>query len=348
MPKQATLADIAKKSKVSVSTVSLVLRDRPGIPDETRQRVIDAANELGYAAKQRAVWSRMPQPSSKLSKLGLVLKAEHDQPPQANPFYSYVLGGIEEVCRRDHINLLYATIPVDANNVPVEIPHLLHEDRLDGLLLVGAFVGQELHDELRAKQVPVVLVDAYATPHRYDAVLSDNARGAYQAVTYLIENGHRHIGLVGTHPDSYPSVLQRRTAYERALQDHGIKKKYLADCSFETTQVARATRQLLEKNPQITALFGASDTVAITALNTAAAMGRRIPQDLSIIGFDDIDLAQNVSPPLTTMHVDKINMGRLAVQLLADRVQFPDSEKIITLLQPRLVERQSVMALLRR
>jgi LacI family transcriptional regulator len=270
---------------------------------------------------------------------------DQDQPPQANPFYSYVIGGIEEVCRRDHINLLYATIPVDANNVPVEIPHLLSQDKLDGLLLVGAFVGEALHQELRAKQVPVVLVDAYATPHRYDAVLSDNARGAYQAVSYLIENGHRHIGLIGTHPNSYPSVLQRRTAYERALHEHGIKKKYLADSSFEPSQVARATRQLLEKNPQITALFGASDTVAITALTTAASMGRRVPQDLSIIGFDDIDLAQNVTPPLTTMHVDKINMGRLAVQLLADRVQFPDSEKIITLLQPRLVERRSVMPL---
>jgi LacI family transcriptional regulator len=346
MPKQATLADIAKKSKVSVSTVSLVLRDRPGIPDETRQRVIDAANELGYAAKQRAVWSRMPQPASKLSKLGLVVKAERDQPPQADPFYSYVVGGIEEVCRRDHINLLYATIPVDSNNVPVEIPHLIQQDELDGLLLVGAFVGAELHEELRAKQVPVVLVDAYATPHRYDAVLSDNARGAHQAVTYLIENGHKHIGLVGTLPHAYPSILQRRTAYERALMEHGIKKRYFADSSSDAAQVARVTKTLLEKNPQITALFGASDTVAITALNTATAMGRRVPQDLSIIGFDDIELAQNVTPPLTTMHVDKINMGRLAVQLLSDRVQFPESEKIITLLQPRLVERQSVLALL--
>lgn len=342
MAKQATLADVAKKSKVSVSTVSLVLRDKPGIPDATRRRVVAAANALGYTAKHRSTMLQLQQPTNKLANLGLILKADHDLPPQANPFYSYVVAGIEETCRRNHINLMFATMSVDADNVPVEMPRLMEEDQIDGLLLVGAFVGEALNERLRAKQVPVVLVDAYAASNGYDAVLSDNGRGAYQAVSYLVEQGHKHIALVGTHPNAYPSFLQRRSAYVRALTDHNITKTYFADSNREPAEVERATRALLEKNPQVTALFGANDQVALTTMATAQAMGRRVPQDISVIGFDDIELASRVTPSLTTMHVDKVGMGRLAVQLLADRVQFPESEKITTLLQPRLIVRGSV------
>jgi LacI family transcriptional regulator len=342
MDKHATLADIAKKSRVSVSTVSLVLRDKPGIPTETRTRVLTAARSLGYTTRRRAGVSGAPRLARKLSTLGLILKADHDTQPRANPFYSHVVAGIEEACRRNHINLLYATMPVNTDNVPVEVPRLLEEDSVDGLLLVGAFVPDALNQLLHAQNAHVVLVDAYAAPNGYDAILSDNVRGAYEAVSYLIERGHRHIGLLGTHPNAYPSLQQRRAAYTRALQDHAIENKYFADSSFDRHDVIRATTTLLQENPQITALFGVNDEVAIAAMNAAQSLGRRIPEELSVIGFDDIDLAQHVMPPLTTMHVDKVGMGRLAVQLLADRIQFPESDRITTLLQPRLVERRSV------
>lgn len=342
MAKTATLTDIAKKSRVSVSTVSLVLRDRPGIPDKTRQRVIAAASALGYVKKPRVILGRTRQAHPKLSNLGLLLKADHGVPPQANPFYSYVLAGIEQACRRNHINLLYATVPVDADNVPVEMPRLLEEDTVDGLLLVGALVGDVMDQLLRAKHVPVVLVDAYAALEGYDAVLSDNARGAYQAMSYLIQRGHKHIALVGAHPNAYPSLQQRRDAYEHALSDFGIADRYYADTSVAGADVLRATAALLEQYPEITALFAVNDEAAIGAMTMAQRMGKRVPEDLSVVGFDDIEMAQNVLPPLTTMHVDKVGMGRIAVQLLADRVQFPGSETIMTLLQPRLIERASV------
>lgn len=347
MAKQATLADVAKKSRVSVSTVSLVLREKPGIPDATRRRVVAAANALGYAAKYRPALPQLQPPANKLANLGLILKADHDLPPQASPFYSHVIAGIEETCRRNHINLVFATMRVDADNAPVELPSLIKEEQLDGLLLVGVLVSEALHERLRARQAPVVLVDAYAAWNGYDAVLSDNARGAYQAVSYLVKQGHKHIALVGTHPYADPGFLQRRVGYERALADHGITSMYFADSTREPADVERATRTLLEKNPRVTALFGVNDEIALAAMATAQALGRRMPQDLSVIGFDNIEHASSVMPPLTTMHVDKAGMGRLAVQLLADRVQFPDSEKITTLLQPRLIERGSVLALLR-
>lgn len=345
MPKQATLADVAKKSKVSISTVSLVLRDKPGIPDATRRRVIAAANILGYAAKHRTAMLQLQPPANRLARLGLILKAERDEPLQANPFYSYVVAGIEEACRRNQINLMYATMLVDADNAPVEMPRLMEEAQIDGLLLVGVYVGETLNALLCAKEMPVVLVDAYAASNDYDAVLTDNARGMFQAVSYLVEQGHTQIGLVGTQPGAFPSFLQRRSAYARALAAHGIKQTYYADCGRELETIELATQSLLQKHPNVTALVAANDEVALAAMASAQAMGRRIPQDLSIVGFDDIDLAAGVSPPLTTMHVDRVGMGRLAVQLLADRVQFPESEKITILLRPRLVERETVAKL---
>lgn len=346
MPKSITLADIARKSKCSVSTVSLVLRDKPGIPDETRQRVLKAARALGYRAKNR----RVSQPAAgsqpgRLHNVGLILKSEPGIVPQANPFYSYVLAGIEEACRREKANLLLATMPVDDNNIPLDMPRLLSEDGVDGLLLVGAFVDETLLHVLHAAPLPVVLVDAYSKSNEYDSVESDNLRGAYEAVTYLIDHGHRHIALIAGRADAYPSVRERRAGYLQALRDHGVAETYIADCPLRVDCAFEATTALLQAHPQITALFGSNDEVSISAMRAAQALGRRLPEDLSVIGFDDIDLAQHVSPALTTMHVDKVAMGRLAVQLLQNRLQYPGTECVTSVLRPRLIERASVATL---
>ena len=193
------MPDIAQESGVSISTVSLVLRDKPGIPPETRQRVQKIAQQLGYRPRGSTV--RSHSVSVRLRSLGLILKSEPGVAPRANPFYSHVLAGIEEICRQKKINLLYATLPVDVNNHPVEVPRLLLEESTDGLLVVGALLDDALAPVLRQKAMPIVLVDAYALSEKYDAVVSDNVHGAYQAVSYLIQRGHRHIGMVGSCPD---------------------------------------------------------------------------------------------------------------------------------------------------
>jgi len=345
MAKNVTLADVAKRSNVSLSTVSLVLRDKPGIPSATRQRVISAAKTLGYRNKPRTASRTSGTHTNKLHNLGLILKAETGFIPQANPFYSQVLVGIEEACRRRRVNLLYATVPVDENNIPTETPHLLTENNVDGLLLVGAFMGETLGHILGEEPNPVVLVDAYASYDQYDAVVSDNLNGAYHAVNYLIKKGHRHIGVVGSHPNAYRSLSERRLGYVNALRDAGITHTYYADSTWRDEDVARATLELLKQNPQITALFGCNDHAVISALAALRTLGLEAPNQISLIGFDDIDLAQHIRPALTTMHVDKSGMGRMAVQMLANRVEFPNAEKVTSVLTPRLIERESVAKL---
>jgi len=333
------MSDIAQKTDVSISTVSLVLRNKSGIPPETRQRVLKTAQKLGYHLKSAS----RPRPLSiQLHNLGLIVKSEPGVVPRANPFYSHVLAGIEEACRQNKINLLYATLPVDLNNHPIEVPRLLLEEGTDGLLVVGTLLDDALAPVLNQKAVPIVLVDSYALSEKYDAVVSDNVSGAYQAVSYLIERGHRHMGIVGTYPDGYPSLRERRQGYIQALKEHGLTQTYFTDCAPHKDAAFEATTQLLSQCPQISAVFGCNDEIALAVMRAAQALGRQVPEEFSVIGFDDIDLAQHVTPSLTTMRVDKAGMGRMAVKLLINRVEFPDAERVTLVIRPRLIERKSV------
>lgn len=336
---RVTMAEIAEESGVSLSTVSLVLRDKPGVGPDTRQRVLSVAKYLGYIPPNSNA-----QHKSSLTTIGLILKAEPDLVPQANQFYSHVVAGIEAACRQQQINLLYATLPVDQDSYPLELPRMLIEgDTADGLLLVGAFLDETLAQVVDRQLSPIVLVDAYSASNHYDAIVSDNFNGAYQAVTYLIQHGHRHIGLVAGHPQAYPSIQERRRGYIQALQDNHISDPYFADCHIiNKNEIVNATTGLLQGNPQISAVFGANDEVVITVMEVAQTLGLHIPGDLSVVGFDDIALADCVSPSLTTMHVDKVGMGRLAVQLLVNRTQYPESSPVTAVIRPQLVERSSV------
>lgn len=339
--RRVTMTDVAEASGVSAATVSLALRNKPGIPDDTRRRILQTADQLGYRYRSGSGTSS----SQTVQNLGLVVKSEYDSNPTTNPFYSLILAGIEEACRQKKINLLYATLPVDENNHPIEIPRLLQEANTDGLLVVGAYVDDRMEQTLQQVGLPMVLVDGYAYADHYDSVVSDNFRGGVQAVQYLIEQGHRHIGMIGSHADGYPSLAERRQGYLHALQVHGITTPYFADCPLDAESVKAATVTLLEAHPEITAIFGCNDETVLQAIRAAKTVGRMVPETLSVVGFDDIALAQHVTPALTTMHVDKITMGRLAVKLLLHRIEFPDTDPVTTVLRPQLIERQSVHAL---
>jgi LacI family transcriptional regulator len=338
---QPRLADIARAAGVSVSAVSMALHEKPGLPAETRQRILSAADELGYRRKTSLQTTPSSRAAARLRTIGLLVKSEPDLPPQANPFYSYIIAGIEEACRRKRINLLYAAVPVDEHNVPLEIPSLLNEKTADGLLLVGAFVNRGLADILNQTTLPLVLVDAYSEFGDYDSVVSDNLLSARQAILHLIERGHRHIGIVGGSPQAYPSILERLRGYEQAIRDRGLSPYYIQS-DMDRLSAYRAVTSALKNSPELTAIFGCNDEVTLGAMSAAIDLGKHIPDDISFIGFDDIEQAARAVPPLTTMRVDKSGMGRIAVQLLIDRIEYPASTPVTVALHARLVERASV------
>lgn len=333
MNAQVTLADVAQASGCSLATVSLALRNKPGVSQETRKRIMDVAAELGYVVRTVEVAAQT---------VGLLIKSEPELPQRGGPFYAYVLAGIEEVCRRHRINLLYGTMLVDASNRALETPPLLFNDTLDGLLMVGVRLDDTLVTTLSRLHIPLVLVDAYTEVPKVDAVLSNNFRAAYNAVEYLWQWGHRHIALVGGGPASFPSIVERYRGYKQALFDHGVMETYVVDCELRSDAAFEVARSLLLRHPEITAIFGCNDEMAIAAMQAARELGIALPQQLSVVGFDDIELAQHVVPALTTLRVDKVLMGQMAMQLLLWRLENLDATRVTTLIDAPLVERQSV------
>lgn len=342
MAKKPTLRDIAKQAGVALSTVSQVLNNKPNVSAETRQRVLDAADELGY--RQRMETSHAVK--SSLSTAGLLTKSRGDDALIANPFYSYVIAGAERECQRHNINLMYANIEVDANNNALNWPAMLLDEIVDGVIVVGTFLQETITDISRRAGRNLVLVDAYsAEDAAFDSVLIDNFGGAFSAVSHLIANGHRNIGLIGSHKDTYPSIAERRQGYLAALADAGVERTFIEESSLERADGFQATIRLLRRAPEVTAIFACNDNCAIGVMNAVREMGLHVPGDVSVVGFDDIDLAQEVMPALTTIHVDKVLMGAMALRHLRDRAEEPDRPALKTLVTTQLIERDSVQSI---
>ncbi|MHC1783834.1 MAG: LacI family DNA-binding transcriptional regulator [Anaerolineaceae bacterium] len=338
MKSKTRISDIAARSGVSPATVSLVLNGKPGVSHETRSRVLDAAVELKYPLPAPCP----PASGSNLTTVGMVVKIDVDRPPHANPFYSKVMLGIEEACRRAGINLMFSTVPVDDSNRPTETPALLTNQMVDGLLMVGIDVNPSLASLARAHDCPLVLVDGYSTTDQFDRVVSDNFHAAYQVVEYLLAKGHSQIGLAGGEPGCYPSIVERRAGFTRALKDNDIAGTFYADFNINRSNGQTEIQNLLRENPTITALFCVNDEIASAAVRAAFEIGMNVPDDLSIIGYDDTYLASGSHPSLTSMRVDTVALGRAAVHLLSLRVENPESARMTLTIHPTLKERESV------
>jgi LacI family transcriptional regulator len=341
MSERATLRDVAKLAEVSLGTASQALSNKPGVAPDTRARVLQAAVDLGY---QHQI--RVATPTAyAISTVGMLMKrAVNDQLP-INPFYSYVLSGAERECQRRNLSLMYAHVEVDEQNRAQNWPPMLLNQRADGLLVVGAFLEETIIRISQQTQQKIVLVDSYAPDQLFDSIVTDNINGAYNAVRYLIDRGHSRIGCVGSMPAGYPSIRERRKGYTRALKEAGITDLYIEDSLLTREDVYDATIRLLRRSPEITAIFACNDNAAIGALNAINDLGLRVPDDISLVGFDDIDLAQEVSPALTTIHVDKTLMGVLAVRQLLERAENPDRPALTIALSTQLLERESVRSL---
>ncbi len=340
------MAEVAKLSGVSLSTVSLVLNQKPGIPDETRRKVLQAAQSLGYQRKSKASVHKREQ-SHQIRKLGVFVKSQIDDPtpPTSNVFYSHVLAGIEESCRLHNMFLMLSAVRTDTNSFPIEIPHLLLDNVIDAVLLVGICINDTFETALELSSLPAVLVDARLNC-KYDSVVSNNLEAGYKVAKYLLEQGHHYIAFVGGFENSHPSFVDRRHGYLQALCDKGITKHYVFDCSYNDPQaVAETMRRIRQEKPEITAIMACNDKVAIELIQAANELGIAVPDDISITGFDNITLADRITPPLTTMNVDKVSLGRLGVELLLYRLRFPEAAVINATLSTTLLERKSVRRL---
>jgi LacI family transcriptional regulator len=340
--KRVTLSNIAQACGVSLSAVSLALRGKPGISQETRERVVETAHALGYHFK-----APLPPASKRtIQTIGMLVTPKIEDEPHISPFYAYIISAVEATCQMMGLNLMYANVLLDRNFNPYSIPQLLEKGDVDGFLIAGIPVNEEISQVLDRRGLPVVLLEAYCQAREYSSILYDNFQGSFDATEYLIHKGHCHIGHVGGHLQDYPSFRERRLGYLKALELHQLAPAYCADFSVYLAgraEVAAAAVNLVRQNPHITALACATDDIAIAAISGLSQAGIAVPRDVSVIGFDDVEMAESMVPALTTMRVNKQSMGRMAVQVLLNQTQQENSECVVTYFRPTLVERSSVI-----
>ena len=333
--RQARSLDVAKLAGVSRTTVSFVLNDVPGvkITDETRQRVLQAARELNYyptaAARSLA--------SGKTKRIGLVL-GEGKKRLSADAFLPAFLQGITaSVRRRGFLLVLQMAEDMPSHEAYVR---LIREQQVDGLILSGPRSDDPLLLELAEDEFPLILHGRLGNCGM-PWVDVDNQAGAHQAVTYLIGLGHRRIGFISNAPLPYSAAQARFEGYKQALMESEIplQDELVRTAAFmpETGQVAM--RELLALPERPTAVFAASDVVAIGVMSAIQAAGFKIPEDIAVVGFDDIFLAAHTQPPLTTVRVPAYGLGWTAAELLISLIQGDEASPVT--LETELVIRDS-------
>jgi DNA-binding LacI/PurR family transcriptional regulator len=337
MANSVTLQDVAKLAGVSIGTASQALNNRPSVAQDTRMRVVDAARTLGYPLKETDNSSS----ENPMSIIGLLTKHDYGFPFEVNAFYSYIQAGVESECRRHNLSLMFSNIEVDPANHPVVWPSMITEQRIDGLILAGTFIENTIGLLGQRVDIPIVLVDSYAPNLSFDSIVIENTIGAITAIDHLLAQGHAHIGVIGWAKNSPPSVNERFMGYNRALEAHNISTRYVEESGLNREEGYNAATRLLQRAPEITAIFACNDLTAIGAIHAARDIGLAVPGDLSIVGFDNIDMAKEVTPALTTVHVYKTWLGIFGVRQLIARALNPEQPKTTTTIMTDLIVRES-------
>ena len=330
-----TIRQVANQAGVSIGTVSRVLNNKPGVSDETREHVHGIAQEMGYT-----VPNRIPVLAN-ISRLGLLNPPMHGG-LLTNPFYHDVFLGVEQVCQEQQIKLSFNTLDMaDISRAALRShPPLLKDESLNGLVLVGAMQCQVVAALIDACPLPVVLVDNHFTESPWDSVMIDNERGMTRIVEHLVGTGHRHIALLSG-PD-HLSIIERRNGYQKTMQAYGLTPIMACPPDLMPDNAEKCVLQLLEQSPQITAFACSNDLQAIAASKKIQELGYAVPADFSVTGFDDISMTEYASPPITTIRVDRIALGRLAVDMLFSRIKYPQRPPIGAVMGITFCERASV------
>lgn len=308
MTKPVRIRDIAQACGVSVGAVSRALKGQPGLGDDTRQRIISIAQEKGYD------FSRLR--SDKIKRILFLLHRQHNI-SRALPFYSQLLLGIEDSCRDKGIALSFLAVgPGDTVSEQVR----LHQP--DALICAG-FFEPELLALLQQMNLPLVLADLWAPG--LPCVNPDNTLGGYLATRHLIEQGRCRIAFLASTLSHY-SIRQREKGYRQALYEAQMlmppEYEAIAPPLVDTERsLLRAVNELLDLAEPPDAIFAYNDAAALVVLQVCAERGIDIPGQIALVGFDDIDAATWATPALTTIAVDKQQLGREAVRLLLDEAQ---------------------------
>jgi DNA-binding LacI/PurR family transcriptional regulator len=310
IPEVVTMREIAERAGVSLGTVSHVLNDSAAVRDVLRSRVMEAVKDLGYEPSQLArAFSR-----NSMDLVGMIV------PDITNPFFPGVVRGAEDLAYQNGQRLVLCNTDNDANK---EISYLadLRSFRSSGILIIPSLETRVL-DSIRPTDPPVVFVGRCPEGWKGDFVVADNEKGGYLAARHLAQLGHRQYGVV-TGPLYLNTAHARLEGFRRGLKEAGRKliPEFIHEARYNSESGHLAAMRLLQMLPRPTAIFAANDLLAMGVLSALREMNLRCPEDVSLVGFDNLDIASYMAPALTTIHESGYHMGANACRLLLDRIK---------------------------
>jgi LacI family transcriptional regulator len=323
--------DIAQKLGVSPSTVSLVVNNKTGVNEETRQRILSYLKQSGATTRPQTGKGKYIR-FLKYSKYGKVVD-DHG-------FISAVTDGIANGAHEQNYDVLITTLNMENKE---SIMEMVRNDPRRGILLLGTELTNDDLVMLSDIHVPVVIVDSYMEFAEYDCVTMNNIDIAFRAVKYLYEKGFKEIGHFRS-GFKVNNFLGRREGYKKALQrlglDYNPAYTFVLDSTLEGSYADM--KKALESNPKLPpAVFSDNDTIAVGAMKAIKEAGYRIPEDIAVIGVDDIPFCTMIEPTLSTMAIYKEEIGSIAAKRLIEKIQTGDKSVLKVLVNAEIIERQS-------
>ena len=331
----ATIKDVALHAGVSTTTVSHVLNETRFVAETTRERVFKASRELNYAPSAVARSLKVKTTKS----LGMLVTTT------LNPFYAEVVREVEKYCYQQGYNLILCNTDGDSIKTSSYL-QMLAQKRVDGILIMCTAYDDAQFETISAQRnLPMVVMDWGPTDAYLDRIQDNSFKGGLLATQYLIEAGHRDIAYIGGPKEKLPAQ-QRIKGFRQAMADAGISinPDWVLESDFECEGGRRAMTALLTRDKLPTAIFAGNDMMAMGVMSVAQQQGLLVPEQLSIVGYDNISFSAYFSPPLTTVNQPKEPLAKLAVSTLIDRLNEPRSEGKVMMLEPDLVIRNSVAA----
>ena len=306
-----TIADVARQAGVSTATVSRVLAGLGGARPETRARIAAAARDLDY--RPSGVARSLKLRATKT--FGLIITDIE------NPYFPQLVRAVEDAAHQEGYALVLCNAADDPDRESFYLD-LLVDRRMDGVIIAASKLGERHRAGLREARLPIVLVNTPSRGVRLPSVASDNRTGGRLAAAHLIDLGHRHLGVLTAGPRNADAPL-RLAGIHDALLAAGLEPATLAIATGGADIVGgeRAMGELLDRHPRVTGILAYNDLMAIGALRSVRARGGRVPEDVSVVGFDGVALSAYVEPPLTTISQSTVELGRLAVRQLIQHVR---------------------------
>ncbi|MDF2511355.1 MAG: LacI family transcriptional regulator [Herbinix sp.] len=327
---------ISKITGYSPATVSNALNRKKGVNKETSSEIIKVANELGYSSETR------------ISRIRFVIYKRNGSIIDNSPFFTNLLEGVETECREFGYEMIISNLDRRSDFFEQRLSEILN-DRTAGVIMLGTEAMDEDFEMFLSAKCPMVILDSWSTSMNFNGILINNSDSAKNAVEYLIKRGHREIGyLKGKF--RIKAFNARATGYSRALYKHGIpmNEQYIVTLSTTMDGAYKDMLIYLNQRPKLpTAFFADNDMIALGAMKALIEKGYRIPEDISLIGFDDLDSCEISTPRLTTIRVFKQEMGQLAVRRLKDIIKDGNSIKSKIQICTEFVERDSVKDLVK-